>query len=65
MSEIVEGYQSSDTVNELQNQSSDQLENSPKLLRSDQNQSIDQPTVSFGEQSHAPFQGEVSQKPTR
>ncbi|MGH1406858.1 MAG: polysaccharide biosynthesis protein [Rhodomicrobiaceae bacterium] len=65
LSEIVEGYQSSDTVNELQNQRSDQLENSPKLLRSDQNQSIDQPTVSFGEQSHAPFQGEVSQKPTR
>lgn len=65
LNEIVEGYQSSDTVNELQNQSSDQLENSPKLLRSDQNQSIDQPTVSFGEQSHAPFQGEVSQKPTR
>lgn len=65
LSEIVEGYQSSDTVNELQNQSSAQLKNSPKLLHSDQNQSIDQPTVSFGEQSHAPFQGEVSQKPTR
>lgn len=65
LNEIVEGYQSSDTVNELQNQSSDQLENLPKLLRSDQNQSIEQPTVSFGEKSHAPFQGEVSQKPTR
>lgn len=75
LSEIVEGYQLSETVNELNNQSlqakglknqgTDKMENSPKLVHNAQNQSIDKTTVSFGEQSHDPFQGEASSKPTR
>jgi FlaA1/EpsC-like NDP-sugar epimerase len=72
LSEIVEGYQISDTVNDLQNQNSqnaglkkqglDEMKNSPKPECNDQDQFVDETTVNLSEQPQAPFQGDVSPK---